>query len=56
MGDEKETQMLSIAKKWDEYLFRLSEEDRRELFKNRDKYWFEFQKFEKVFFEEHINK
>lgn len=56
MADEKEQKMLSIAKKWDEYLFKLSEEERKAVFRDRDKYWSEFQKFEKIFFEEHINK
>lgn len=56
MADEKEQQMLNIAKKWDEYLFRLSEEDRKAVFKDCEKYWTEFRKFERIFFEEHINK
>lgn len=56
MADEKEQQMLDIAKKWDEYLFKLSEEERNIVFRDCDKYWIEFRKFEKMFFEEHIDK
>ena len=56
MSDEKEKQMLNIAKKWDEYLFRLDEEERKEVFRNCDKYWIEFRKFEEIFFEEQLKK
>lgn len=52
--DEKESKMLNIAKKWDEYLYGLEKDEREEVFKDRDKYWIEFRKFEKNFFEEYI--
>lgn len=54
MRDEKE--MLNIAERWDKYLFELSEEERQEVFRNQEKYWTEFKKFEKMFFDEKINK
>lgn len=56
MSDDKEKEMLNIAKQWDDYLFKLNEEDRKEIFRNQDKYWTEFQRFEKIFLDEKINK
>lgn len=54
--DDKDKRMLDIAKKWEDYLFRLDENERKEVFINRDKYWEEFSKFENNFLKEHFDK